>query len=103
MSWTRNCACRRALYAGAAYFRQDDSHYYLAVSLVIPGSQIPFVTEKEKDNATIDIIGEALGGGKLRVGQLRDTVKLAVETTQQVRRKNVQYTQASCSLRAVTT
>src|SRR5712692_310209 len=79
------------LYAGAAYFRQDDSHYYLAVSLVIPGSQIPFVTEKEKDNATIDIIGEALGGGKFRVGQLRDTVKLAVETTRQVRRKNVQY------------
>jgi VWFA-related protein len=79
------------LYAGAAYFRQDDSHYYLAVSLVIPGSQIPFVTEREKDNATIDIIGEALGGGKFRVGQLRDTVKLAVETAQQVRRKNVQY------------
>jgi len=79
------------LYAGAAYFRQDDTHYYLAVSLVIPGSQIPFVTEKDKDNATIDIIGEALGGGKLRVGQLRDTVKLAVESTQQVRRKNVQY------------
>ncbi len=79
------------LYAGAAYFRQDDSHYYLAVSLVIPGSQIPFVTEKEKDNATIDITGEALGGGKVRVGQLRDTVKLAVDSTQQVRRKNVQY------------
>src|SRR5467141_807075 len=79
------------LYAGAAYFRQDDSHYYLAVSLVIPGSQIPFVTEKEKDNATIDIIGEALGGGKFRVGQLRDTVQLALETSQQVRRKNVQY------------
>jgi VWFA-related protein len=79
------------LFAGAAYFRQDDSHYYLAVSLVIPGSQIPFVTEKEKDNATIDIIGEALGGGKFRVGQLRDTVKLAVETARQVRRKNVQY------------
>src|SRR3989440_673110 len=79
------------LYAGAAYFRQDDAHYYLAVALVIPGSHIPFVTEKEKDNATIDIIGEALEGGKLRVGQLRDTVKLAVESTQQVRRKNVQY------------
>src|SRR5467141_2572545 len=79
------------LYAGAAYFRQDDAHYYLAVSLVIPGSQIPFVTEKDKDTATIDIIGEALGGGKLRVGQLRDTVKLAVESTQQVHRKNVQY------------
>src|SRR5437867_10469416 len=79
------------LYAGTAFFRKDDSHYYLAVALVIPGSQIPFVTEKEKDNATIDIIGEALEGGKLRVGQLRDTVKLAVQSTQQVRRKNVQY------------
>lgn len=79
------------LYAGTAYFRQDDSHYYLAVSLVIPGSQIPFVTEKDRDNATIDIIGEALAGGRLRVGQLRDTVKLAVESARQVRRKNVQY------------
>ncbi|HET7206566.1 MAG TPA: VWA domain-containing protein, partial [Terriglobales bacterium] len=60
-------------------------------SLVVPGSQIPFVTEKDKDNATIDIIGQVLEGGKLPVGRLRDTVKLAVDTTRQVRRKNVQY------------
>jgi VWFA-related protein len=79
------------LFAGTAYFRQDDSHYYLAVSLVIPGSQIPFVTEKEKDSATIDIIGEVMESGKFRAGQLRDTVKLALESTKQVRRKNVQY------------
>lgn len=79
------------LYAGTAFFRQDDSHYYLAVSLVVPGSQIPFVTEKEKDSATIDIVGEVREGGKFPVGHLRDTVKLAVESTQQVRRKNVQY------------
>jgi len=79
------------LYAGSAYFRQDDSHYYLAVSLVIPGSQIPFVTEKDKDNATIDIIGQVLESGKFPVGRLRDSVKLAVDSTQQVRRKNVQY------------
>src|SRR5215472_14745029 len=79
------------LYAGAAYFRQDDAHYYLAVSLVIPGSQIPFVTEKDKDNATIDIIGQVLESNKFPVGHLRDTVKLAVDSTQQVRRKNVQY------------
>jgi len=79
------------LYAGTAFFRKDDSHYYLAVSLVVPGSQIPFVTEKDKDNATIDIIGEVRESGKFPVGQLRDTVKLAVDSTQQVRRKNVQY------------
>jgi VWFA-related protein len=79
------------LFAGSAFFRKDETHYYLAVSLVIPGSQIPFVTEKEKDNATIDIIGTVLESGKLPVGRLRDTVKLAVESAQQVRRKNVQY------------
>jgi VWFA-related protein len=79
------------VYAGSAFFRQDESHYYLSVSLIIPGSQIPFVIEKDKDSATIDIIGEVLEGGKLRVGNLRDTVKLAVESSQQVRRKNVQY------------
>jgi VWFA-related protein len=80
-----------ALYAGAAYFRQDDSHYYLGVSLVIPGSQIPFVAAKDKDNATIDVVGQVLAGGKLPVGHLRDTVKLALDSAQQVRRKNVQY------------
>lgn len=79
------------LFAGTAYFREDDSHYYLAVSLVVPGSQIPFVSEKEKDNATIDVVGEVRIGGRVPVGQLRDTVKLAVDTAQQVRRKNVQY------------
>lgn len=79
------------VFGGSAYFRQDESHYYLSVSLIVPGSQIPFVLEKDKDSATIDVIGEALEGGKLRVGQLRDTVKLAVDSSQQVRRKNVQY------------
>jgi VWFA-related protein len=80
-----------AVYAGAAYFRQDDSHYYLSVSLVIPGSQIPFVQAKDKDNATIDVIGEVRADGKFAVGHLRDTVKLVLDSAQQVRRKNVQY------------
>jgi VWFA-related protein len=80
-----------AVYAGASYFRRDDSHYLLSVSLVVPGSQIPFVQEKDKDNATLDVAGVVLEGGRFQVGQLRDTVKLAVDSTQQVRRKNVQY------------
>ena len=79
------------VYAGAAYFRQDDTHYYLGVSLVIPGSQIPFVSAQDKDKATIDIIGQVLEDGKLPVGRLRDTVKLTLDSSQQVRRKNVQY------------
>jgi hypothetical protein len=80
-----------AVYAGTAYFRRDDAHYFLAVSLVVPGSQIPFVQEKDKDSATLDIAGEVLEGGKFPVGHLRDTVKLAVDSSKQVRRKNLQY------------
>jgi len=80
-----------AVYAGTAYFRRDDSHYFLAVSIVVPGSQIPFVQEKDRDNATLDVAGVVLESGKFQVGQLRDTVKLAVDSGQQVRRKNVQY------------
>jgi hypothetical protein len=57
----------------------------------VPGSQIPFVQEKDRDNATLDVAGVVLESGKFQVGQLRDTVKLAVDATQQVRRKNVQY------------
>lgn len=80
-----------AVYAGSAYFRRDDSHYFLAVSIVVPGSQIPFVQEKDRDNATLDLAGVVLESGKFQVGQLRDTVKLAIDATQQIRRKNVQY------------
>ena len=47
------------LYAGTAISVRTSRHYYLAVSLVVPGSQIPLVQEKDKDNATIDIIGSA--------------------------------------------
>jgi len=80
-----------AVYAGTAYFRRDDSHYYLAVSIVVPGSQIPFIQEKDRDNATLDVAGMVLESGNYQVGQLRDTVKLTVDATQRVRRKNVQY------------
>ena len=45
-----------AVYVSAAYFRLDDNHYYIPVSLIVPGSQIPFTNAANKDKATIDII-----------------------------------------------
>jgi VWFA-related protein len=83
-----------AVYMAAAYFRMDDAHYYIPVSLIIPGSQIPFVTEKDKDRATIDIIGVVEDEFKHTIGNARETVKLAVDESRQVRRKNVQYNTA---------
>jgi VWFA-related protein len=83
-----------AVYMAAAYFRMDDAHYYIPVSLVIPGSQIPFVTEKDEDRATIDIIGVVQDEFKHTIGNARETVRLAVDESRQVRRKNVQYNTA---------
>ncbi|HET9743492.1 MAG TPA: VWA domain-containing protein [Terriglobales bacterium] len=82
------------VYMAAAYFRLDEAHYYIPISIVIPGSQIPFVTEKDKDRATIDIIGVVQDEFKHAIGNARETVKLAVDESQQVRHKNVQYNTA---------
>jgi VWFA-related protein len=80
-----------AVYLAAWYFRTDDTHYYIPVSVVVPGSQIPFVKGGDKDKATLDIIGEVKDSAGHVIGQARQTVKLNVDQSQQVRQKNVQY------------
>jgi len=80
-----------AVYLAAWYFRTDDTHYYIPVSLVVPGSQIPFVKGGDKDKATLDIIGEVKDAAGHVIGQARQTVKLNIDQSQQVRQKNVQY------------
>ena len=80
-----------AVYVSAAYFRLDDNHYYIPVSLIVPGSQIPFTNAANKDKATIDIIGTARNELTMPIGNVRETVKLNIDESQQVRRKNVQY------------
>ena len=78
-------------YIGAAYFREDASRYFIPVSLVIPGSQIPFTQDADKEKATVDIIGVVRDSSGVPFGSIRDTVKLNLDASQQVRRKNVQY------------
>ncbi|HZS26335.1 MAG TPA: VWA domain-containing protein [Candidatus Angelobacter sp.] len=80
-----------AVYMAASYFRMDDRRFYVPVSLVVPGSQIPFVKGGDKDKATLDIIGEVQDELKRPVGSVRETVKLSLDASQEVRRKNVQY------------
>jgi VWFA-related protein len=81
-----------AVYMDAMYFRLDTSRYYMPVSLVVPGSQIPFVKGGDKDKATLDIIGAVIDDTKRPVGRVRDTVKLNLDASQQARQKNIQYT-----------
>ncbi len=81
-----------AVYMAAAYFRLEENKFYTPVSLVVPGSQIPFTKGGDKDKASLDVIGEVLDELKRPVGSVRETVKLSLDASQEVKRKNVQYT-----------
>jgi VWFA-related protein len=79
------------LYLSAGYFRTGDNKFFVPISLAVPGSQIPFTRNSDQDKATLDVVGLALDANRRQVGDLRDTVKLSVNTSTEVRRKNVQY------------
>jgi len=80
-----------AMYLEAYYFRMDEGRFYVPVSLIVPGSQIPFVKGGDRDKATLDVAGEVIDEAKRPIGNVRETVKLAVGEDQQVRQKNIQY------------
>ena len=100
-----------ALYLQALYFRANDNRngeLFVPVSLIVPGSQIPFAKVKDLDKASLDIMGTVRRPvGKntdvcainttedehnfVSVGNVQDTVKLSVNQSQQVERKNIQY------------
>jgi len=81
-----------AVYMNAMYFLLDENRFFMPVSLVVPGSQIPFVKGGDKDKATLDIIGAVLDQTQRPVGRVRDTVKLNLDPSLQARQKNIQYT-----------
>jgi len=81
-----------AVYMDAMYFRLDDNRFYVPVSLIVPGSQIPFVKGGDKDKATLDIIGTVIDELKRPIGHARETVKLNLDPSLQARQKNIEYT-----------
>jgi VWFA-related protein len=81
-----------AVYLDAMYFRLDENRFYMPVSLIVPGSQIPFVKGGDKDKATLDIIGEVIDEVKRTIGSARQTVKLDLDPSLQARQRNIEYT-----------
>jgi VWFA-related protein len=81
-----------AVYLDTLYFRLDENQFYVPVSLIVPGSQIPFVKGGDKDKATLDIIGTVLDEARRPIGHARETVKLNLDPSLQARQKNIQYT-----------
>jgi VWFA-related protein len=81
-----------AVYLDAMYFRLDENRFYVPVSLIVPGSQIPFVKGGDKDKATLDIIGAVIDEVKRQIGSARQTVKLNLDPSLQARQRNIEYT-----------
>jgi VWFA-related protein len=79
------------VYLGVAYFRLEGNKFFVPMSLVVPGSQIPFVRSSDRDKATLDVIGMVQDSARHPLNRIRDTVKLAVNTSADVQKKNVQY------------
>jgi VWFA-related protein len=79
------------LYLGVAYFRLEGNKFFVPISLVVPGSQIPFVRSSDRDKATLDVIGIVTDAENHPLNRIRDTVKLAVSASTEVQKKNVQY------------
>lgn len=81
-----------AVYMDAGYFLLSNNRYYVPVSLLVPGSQIPFVKGGDKDKATLDIIGEVIDEVKRPIGEVRQTIKLNLSPSLKARQKNIEYT-----------
>jgi len=78
-------------YVSSAYFRVADNRYYVPLSLVVPGYQLPISRTTEKSKATIDVLGIVRDEQRRPVGRIRDTVRLAPETADDLKKKTVQY------------
>lgn len=74
-----------------AFFRAEEDRYHVAVSIGVPGSAVPFTHDGDLDRATIELVGIIRDEARRPVAQMRDTIKVAVKSTEDVRRKNVQY------------
>src|SRR6185437_9460321 len=79
------------VYLAAGYFRLSEGKFFVPISIVVPGSEIPFISKSNQDKATLDIIGGVEDDKKHPMDEIRDTVKLALNTSADVKRKNVQY------------
>jgi VWFA-related protein len=78
-------------YVSSSYFRLADNRYFVPLSVVVPGYQVPITKTSDKNQASIDVLGLVRDDQKRPVGRIRDTVRLATETADDLKRKVVQY------------
>ena len=80
-----------AAYVSAAYFRLSESRYYVPISIVVPGYQIPVAKTSDRNRATLDVLGLVRDAQGRPIGRVRDTVRLSTDAADDLRKKTVQY------------
>jgi len=78
-------------YVSSAYFRLANDRFYVPISIVVPGYQIPITKATDKNKATLDVLGLVRDAQGRAIGRVRDTVKLATENADDLKKKTVQY------------
>ncbi len=78
-------------YVSTAYFRLADNLYFVPLSVIVPGYQIPVTKATPKDKATIDVLGIVRDERQQPVGRIRDTVRLSPDSADDLKKKTVQY------------
>ena len=74
-----------------SYFRLADNRYFIPLSVIVPGYQIPITKTTPKDKATVDVLGVVRDEQRRPVGRIRDTVRLATDAADELKKKTVQY------------
>jgi len=78
-------------YVTTGYFRVGDNRFFVPVSVVVPGYQVPLDHATDKKKATLDVLGVVRDARKRPVARIRDTMKLAADASTDLSRKTVQY------------
>jgi VWFA-related protein len=77
------------VYLSTQYFRTESDRFFVLLSAVVPGSTIP---SGASNQASLDVLGMVRDHQtKFPVGNIRQTIKLAIENGTVGRRKNAQY------------
>ena len=78
-------------YVSPAYFRLSDNRFFVPLSVVIPGYQVPFTHATDKNKSTIDVLAVVRDAQNRPVGRVSDTVKIALDVNEDLKKKTVQY------------
>jgi len=78
-------------HVSAAYFRLADNRYFVPLSVVVPGYQLPITKSTDKNKATLDVLGVVRDEQRRPIGRIRDTVRLSTDAADELKKKTVQY------------